>query len=59
MLEDSGDKVIETAKPKLKTGRKWKVHEAMEAAKNSFEIREINGHTQTNGQGLGSTKTEW
>ena len=53
------DKVIETAKPKLKTGIKWKVQEAMEAAENSLEIREITGHTQTNRQGLGSTKTEW
>ena len=59
MLEDSGDKVIETAKPQLKTGRKWKVQEAMEAAKDSLRIREITGHTQTNRQGLGSTKTEW
>ena len=48
MLEDSGDKVIETANPKLKTGRKWKVQEALEAPKNSLEIREITGHTQTN-----------
>ena len=48
MLEDSADKVIEIAKPKLKTCRKWKVHEAMEAAKSSPEIRETTGHTQTN-----------
>ena len=59
MLEDSGDKVIETVKPQLKTGRKWKVHEAMESAKDSLRIKEITGHTQTNRQGLGTSKTEW
>ena len=59
MLEDSGDKVVEAIKPQLKTGRKWKVQEAMDSAKESLKIREITGHTQTNRQGLGVTKTEW
>ena len=59
MLEDSGDKVVETINPQLKTGRKWKVQEAMDSAKDSLRIKEIIGHTQTNRQGLGSTKTEW
>ena len=59
MLEDSGDSVIEAVKPQLKTGRKWKVQEAIKSAKENLQIREITGHTQTNRQGLGSTKTEW
>ena len=59
MLEDSGDKVVEAIKPQLKTGRKWKVQEAMDSAKESLKIREITGHTQTNRQGLGVTNTEW
>ena len=59
MLEDSEDKVVRSAQPRLKTGRKWNVHEAVNAAKESLKIKEIVGYTQTNRQGLGSTKMEW
>ena len=59
MLEDSGDRAVRSIRPKMKTGRKWKVHDAVDAAKESLKIREIIGHTQTNRQGLGSTKMEW
>ena len=59
MLEDSTDPVVKEAKPVLKTGRKWKVKEATEAAKANLRMKEIIGHTQTNRQGLGSTKMVW
>ena len=59
MLEDSKDKTVKTAQLKLKTGRKWKVKEAVEEAKDSLRMKEIIGHTQTNRLGLGSSKMEW
>ena len=59
MLEDSDDLVVRSVQPKLRTGRKWKVKDAVESAKESLKIREIIGHTQTNRQGLGSSKMEW
>lgn len=59
MLEDSADLIVRAVQPKLKTGRKWKVKEAVESAKDSLRIKEIIGHTQTNRQGLGSSKMEW
>ena len=59
MLEDSADPVVKEANPELKTGRKWKVKKATEDAKADLRMKEIIGHTQTNRQGLGSTKMEW
>ena len=59
MLEDSEDKVVRSIQPKLKTGRKWKVQEAVKAAKESLRTKEITGHTQTNRLGLGSTEMKW
>ena len=59
MLEDSADPVVKAAEPELKSGRKWKVKEATEAAKTNFKMKEIIGHTQTNRKGLGSSKMEW
>ena len=36
MLEDSEDRVVRSIQPKLKTGRKWKVQEAVKTAKESL-----------------------
>ena len=59
MLEDSEDVVVKSNQPELKTGRKWKVGEAVESAKEGLRLRDIIGHTQTNRQGLGASKMEW
>ena len=59
LLQDSVDPVVRSAEPELRTGRKWKAREAVQAAEDSLRIREIIGHTQINRQGLGSTKMEW
>uniref|UniRef100_A0A0L8FYU4 Uncharacterized protein n=1 Tax=Octopus bimaculoides TaxID=37653 RepID=A0A0L8FYU4_OCTBM len=59
MLEDSTDLIVRAVQSKLKTGKKWKVKEAVEVAKESLRMKEIIGHTQTNRQGLGSSKMEW
>ena len=59
MLEDSKDVVVRAIRPRLKTGRKWDVHKAVDSAKQSLVTQEIIGHTQTNRQGLGATKMRW
>ena len=46
MLEDSEDPVVKTEQPTIKTGRKWKVVEAVEEAKECLKIKEIIGQTQ-------------
>ncbi|GFO38856.1 polyprotein [Plakobranchus ocellatus] len=40
MLEESDDPVIKTVQPSLKTGRKWKVTEALEEAKECLRMKE-------------------
>ncbi|KAK3797119.1 hypothetical protein RRG08_060463 [Elysia crispata] len=38
MLEDSEDPVVKTVQPTIKTGRKWKVVEAVDEAKECLKI---------------------
>ena len=59
MLEESEDNIVRSVQPKLRTGKKWKVQEAVNNAKRNLSIKEIIGHTQTNRQGLGATKMQW
>ena len=51
MLEDSEDKVVKENHPHLRTGRKSKVQEAVEEAKDNLRIREIIQHTDQQAQG--------
>ncbi|KAK3785133.1 hypothetical protein RRG08_021933 [Elysia crispata] len=55
MLEDFEDPVVKTVHPTIKTGRKLKVVEALDEAKESLKIREVIGQTQTDCKGLGSS----
>ncbi|GFN90748.1 reverse transcriptase [Plakobranchus ocellatus] len=48
-----------TFTPSLKTGRKWKVTEAVDEARECLKIKEAIGQTQTDRRGLGSTTTKW
>ena len=59
MLEDSEDPVVKTVQPTIKTGRKWKVVEAVDEAKECFKIKEVIGLTQTDRKGLGSSTAKW
>ncbi|GFN86663.1 reverse transcriptase [Plakobranchus ocellatus] len=59
MLEESDDPVIKTVQPSLKTGRKWKVTEAVDEAKECLKMKEVIGQTQTDRRGLGSTTVKW
>ena len=56
MLEGSSDEVIRASQPNLKTGRKWKVNNAVKEAEEGLKIKEIIGSTQTNRLGLGATE---
>ncbi|GFO27354.1 polyprotein [Plakobranchus ocellatus] len=47
------DPVVKTVQPSLKTGRKWKVTESVDEAKEC--LKEVIGQTQTDRRGLGST----
>ena len=42
-----------------KTGRKWKVVEAVDEAKECLKIKEVIGQTQTDRKGLGSSTEKW
>ncbi|KAK3767772.1 hypothetical protein RRG08_044905 [Elysia crispata] len=55
MLEDSEDPVVKTVQPTIKTGRKLKVVEAVDEAKECLKIKEVIGQTQTDRKGLGSS----
>ncbi|GFO47088.1 reverse transcriptase [Plakobranchus ocellatus] len=59
MLEESDDPVVKTVQPSLKTGRKWKVTEAVDEAKECLKMKEVIGQTQTDRRGLGSTTAKW
>ncbi|GFO24652.1 reverse transcriptase [Plakobranchus ocellatus] len=59
MLEESDDHVVKTVQPSLKTGRKWKVTEAIDEAKECLKMKELIGQTQTDHRGLGSTTAKW
>ena len=56
MLEDSDDPVVKTVQPTIKTGRKWKVIEAVDQAKECLKIKEGIGQTQFDCKRLGSSK---
>ncbi|GFO24929.1 polyprotein [Plakobranchus ocellatus] len=57
ILEESDDPVVKTVQPSLKTGRKWKVTEAIDEAKECLKMKEVIG--QTDRRGLGSTTAKW
>ncbi|GFO01873.1 polyprotein [Plakobranchus ocellatus] len=59
MLEESDDPVVKTVQPSLKTGRKWKVTEAVDEAKECLKMKEVIGQTQTDRKGFGSTTVKW
>ena len=59
MLQDSSDDVVKMIQPTLKSGRKWKAYEAIEASKESLKLKEVIGLTQTNRQGLGHSTANW
>ena len=59
MLEDSDDPVVRSVQPTIKTGRKWKVDEAVNQAKDCLRMKEVIGQTQTDRKGLGSTAAKW
>ncbi|KAK3758461.1 hypothetical protein RRG08_058731 [Elysia crispata] len=59
MLEDSEDLIVKTVQPTIKTGRKWKVVEAVDETKECLKIKEVIGQTQTDRKGLGSSTTKW
>ncbi|GFO09407.1 reverse transcriptase [Plakobranchus ocellatus] len=55
MQEESDDPVIKTVQPSLKTGRKWKVTEAVDEEKECLKMKEVISQTQTDCRGFGST----
>ena len=59
MLEDSEDPVVKTVQPTIKTGRKWKVVEAVDEAKECLKIKEVIGQTQSDRKGLGLSTAKW
>ena len=59
MLEDSDVPIVKTVQPTITKGRKWKVVEAIDEAKECFKIKEVIGQTQTNRKGLGSSTAKW
>ena len=59
ILEDSEDPVVKTVQPTIKIGRKWKVVEAIDDAKECLKIKEAIGQTQTDRKGMGSSVTKW
>ena len=60
ILENSKDAVVNTVQPTVKTGRKWKVVEAVDQAKECLKFEEVIGLIQNGCKGLGSaTATRW
>ncbi|KAK3756978.1 hypothetical protein RRG08_041331 [Elysia crispata] len=47
MIEDSEGLVVKTVQPTIKTGRKWKVVQAVDEAKECLKVTEVIGQTQT------------
>ena len=43
----------------IKSGRKWKVVEAVDEAKECLKINEVIGQTQADHKGLGSSTAKW
>ena len=59
MFENSQDEVVRSIRPTLKTGRRWKVLDAVRDAKDNLKLKEVIGHTQVGRQGLGSENMLW
>ncbi|GFN83458.1 reverse transcriptase [Plakobranchus ocellatus] len=59
MLEESDDPTVKTVQPSLKTGRKWKITEAVDESKECLRMKEVIGQTQTDRKGHGSTTDKW
>ncbi|GFS04722.1 reverse transcriptase [Elysia marginata] len=59
MPEDSSDPVVKIVQPSIKTGRKWKVAEVIDEAKECLKMKGIIGQTQTDRKGLGSSSVKW
>jgi hypothetical protein len=59
MLCNSEDAVVRAVQPTIKTGRKWKVNEAVSAARENLERKEKIGYTQTNRRGFGHGDVRW
>jgi hypothetical protein len=55
-LQESVDPTVSENVPKLYTGRKWKVAEAVREVGGDIRVNEIQGFTQRNTQGLGFRK---
>ena len=58
MLEESEDPAVKSIQPTLKSGRKWKVGEAVNLAKQCLNTKEVIGLTQTDRKGLGWSSTK-
>ena len=58
MLEESEDPAVKSIQPTLKSGRKWKVSEAVNLAKQCLNTKEVIGLTQTDRKGLGWNSTK-
>lgn len=59
MLCESEDAVVRAVQPTIKTGRKWKVSEAVSAARENLELKEKIGYTQRNRRGFGHGDIRW
>ena len=59
MLKDSENPVVKTVQPTIKTGRKWKVVEAVDEAKKCLKVKEVIGQTQIDRKGLKSSTAKW
>ena len=59
MLEDSPDEVVKSVQPSLRTGKKWKVQDAVVSAKENLIQKEVIGLTQSGRMGLGINKVQW
>ena len=59
MLEVSEDPVVKTVQPTIKTGRKYKVGEAVDQTKECLKIIEVIRQTQTDCKGLESSTAKW
>jgi hypothetical protein len=59
MTEQSSDPFVRAVAPKVNTGPKWQAHKAVQEAKESAQLKEIIGHTQTTRRGFGHESKQW
>ena len=52
MLKDPEEPFVKTVQPTIKSGRKWKVVETVDKAKECLKIKEVVGQTQTDRKGM-------